>query len=75
MGTHAQIEKQIKGRSIQEVWLGEEYVYDGPTTTESSRGGKNIPITIRLDNGALILVYGQIHWVSEKAKVFNLLTK
>ena len=71
MGIKAKLQKKIVGRSISEVWLGENYTYDWPDMAESDRGS-NVPITIKLDNGALLLVYGQVHWISEKAKQTNI---
>lgn len=67
MGIKAKILKKIRGRSISEIWLGKGYTYDWPDMAESDRN-QNIPITIILDNGAKLFIYGQIHWVSEKAK-------
>lgn len=70
MGTKAKILRKLKGRTITEVWLGEKFTYDWPTTCESDRNN-NIPISIVLDNGALLLVYGQIHWESEKRTILK----
>ena len=67
MGIEAKLLKKVKGRTISEMWLGENFTYDHPEMCESD-SNQNIPITIVLNNGDMLFIYGQIHWQKKITK-------